>query len=178
VKTLVLGGVRSGKSRYAESAAARSSAQIVVIVTGTAGDAEMSARIAAHRARRPPHWRVREAPIELGAAIEAESTAETVVLVDCLTLWLSNLLGMDDVAALHRERDRLTTALAHTSARILMVSNEVGLGVVPTNALARRFIDEAGILHQQLAQLCDEVVWMVAGVPVMVKARDDRGGRG
>jgi adenosylcobinamide kinase / adenosylcobinamide-phosphate guanylyltransferase len=178
VRTLVLGGVRSGKSRYAESAAARSNGAVAVIVTGTPDDAEMSARIAAHRARRPAHWRVREAPTELGAAIEAERAPGAVVLVDCLTLWLSNLLALDDPEVLCRERDRLMTALTPAAGRTLLVSNEVGLGVVPVNALARRFIDEAGTLHQQLAQLCDEVVWMVAGVPVVVKPRAEGGGRG
>jgi adenosylcobinamide kinase/adenosylcobinamide-phosphate guanylyltransferase len=169
VKTLILGGVRSGKSRYAEEVARRSGASVTVIVTATAGDEEMAARIAAHRARRPAEWRLLEAPLELGRAIAQASTPETVVIVDCLTLWLSNVLALNDAEALGREREALREALAPASGPILLVSNEVGLGIVPVNELARRFIDEAGLLHQQLAQLCDQVVWMVAGVPTVVK---------
>lgn len=169
MKTLILGGVRSGKSRYAEGVARRSGASVTVIVTATAGDEEMAARIAAHRARRPAEWQVLEAPLELGRTIEQASTPGTVVMVDCLTLWLSNVLALNDAKALVREREALKEALSHASGTILLVSNEVGMGIVPVNELGRRFIDDAGVLHQQLAQLCDQVVWMVAGIPTLVK---------
>ena len=169
MKTLILGGVRSGKSRYAEEVARRSGASVTVIVTATAGDEEMAARIAAHRGRRPAEWRVLEAPVELGRAIERVSSPATVVLVDCLTLWLSNLLALDDASALRREREALDEALSRAAGTIMLVSNEVGLGIVPVNELARRYIDQAGVLHQQLAQRCDQVVWMVAGIPTVVK---------
>jgi adenosylcobinamide kinase / adenosylcobinamide-phosphate guanylyltransferase len=169
VKALILGGVRSGKSRYAEEIARRSNAAVSVIVTAASGDEEMAARIAMHRARRPAGWRVIEAPIELGMAIEGSSMRGTVVVVDCLTLWLSNLMALEDAQALGRERAALKEALARAEGAVLLVSNEVGSGVVPVNELARRFIDEAGVLHQELGQLCDRVVWMVAGIPTIVK---------
>jgi adenosylcobinamide kinase / adenosylcobinamide-phosphate guanylyltransferase len=166
---LILGGVRSGKSRYAEEVARRSGSPVTVIVTATAGDEEMAARIAAHRARRPSEWAVLEAPVELGRAIDQVSTPGAVVMVDCLTLWLSNVLALNDAKALGREQEALKEALSRASASILLVSNEVGMGVVPVNELARRFIDESGVLHQQLAQHCDQVVWVVAGIPTVVK---------
>jgi adenosylcobinamide kinase / adenosylcobinamide-phosphate guanylyltransferase len=172
VNTLILGGVRSGKSRYAEEVARQRGAPVTVIVTGTAGDEEMAARIAAHRARRPPEWRVLEAPLELGRAIEKSITPGALVVVDCLTLWLSNVLALDDAKALEREREALKRALVEAQGTILLVSNEVGLGIVPMSELARRFIDEAGVLHQQLARVCDQVVWMVAGIPTVVKGVD------
>lgn len=169
MNTLILGGVRSGKSRYAQQVARQRGAAVTVIVTATAGDEEMAARIAAHRARRPPEWRVLEAPVELGQAIEKSSTPGALVVVDCLTLWLSNVLALEDTEALEREREALKRALAAAPGTILLVSNEVGLGVVPMSQLARRFIDEAGVLHQELARQCDQVVWMVAGIPTVVK---------
>jgi adenosylcobinamide kinase / adenosylcobinamide-phosphate guanylyltransferase len=169
VRTLILGGVRSGKSRYAEEVARRSASAVTVIVTAEAGDPEMAARIATHRARRPAEWRVVEATLELGRAIEQAREPGAVVIVDCLTLWLANAMALDDPKALGREREALKQALSDASGATLLVSNEVGLGIVPVNELARRFIDEAGVLHQQLAQLCDQVVWMVAGIPTVVK---------
>jgi adenosylcobinamide kinase / adenosylcobinamide-phosphate guanylyltransferase len=169
VKALILGGVRSGKSRYAEDIARASGTAVSVIVTAASGDEEMAARIAVHRARRPAGWRVIEAPVELAKAIEGSSTRGTVVVVDCLTLWLSNLMALEDAQALGRERAALKEALARAEGAVLLVSNEVGSGVVPVNELARRFIDEAGVLHQELGQLCDRVVWMVAGIPTIVK---------
>lgn len=176
MKTLILGGVRSGKSRYAEARARKRGASVTVIVTATAGDTEMAARIAAHQAHRPRDWRVLEAPIALGRAIEQEGAHGTVLIVDCLTLWLSNLLELEDGAALEREREALKSAVTRSAAEILLISNEVGLGIVPVNALARRFEDEVGMLHQQLAQLCEQVVWMVAGIPVTVKGSERSSG--
>jgi adenosylcobinamide kinase / adenosylcobinamide-phosphate guanylyltransferase len=169
VKALILGGVRSGKSRYAEDVARGSGSAVSVIVTAASGDEEMAARIAMHRARRPVGWRVIEAPVGLAKAIEASSARGTVVVVDCLTLWLSNVMALEDATALGREREALKEALARAEGTVLLVSNEVGLGVVPVNELARRFIDQAGVLHQELGQLCDRVVWMVAGFPTIVK---------
>ena len=168
---LVLGGVRSGKSRYAEQIAGQGGAPVVMIVTATAGDEEMAARIAAHRARRPRHWQVAEEPVELGRAISRATAPGTVVIVDCLTLWLSNLVALEDRNVLESQRDALKSAVSKSNGTLVLVSNEVGSGIVPTNELARRFRDEAGILHQELAQLCDQVVWMVAGLPVLIKAQ-------
>ena len=174
---LVLGGVRSGKSRYAEQIAGQGGAPVVMIVTATAGDEEMAARIAAHRARRPRHWQVAEEPVELGRAISRATAPGTVVIVDCLTLWLSNLFALEDAKVLESQRAALKSAVAASTGTLVLVSNEVGCGIVPTNQLARRFRDEAGILHQELAQLCDQVVWMVAGLPVVIKAPERPGGK-
>jgi adenosylcobinamide kinase/adenosylcobinamide-phosphate guanylyltransferase len=169
MKTLVLGGVRSGKSRYAAQLAGEGRASVAMIVTAAAGDEEMAARIAAHRARRPAQWQVIEEPVDLGRAIRRATAPGSVVIVDCLTLWLSNLLAIDDRKALEGQRDALKSAVSEASGTLVLVSNEVGSGIVPTNELARRFRDEAGVLHQELAQLCERVVWMVAGLPVVVK---------
>jgi adenosylcobinamide kinase/adenosylcobinamide-phosphate guanylyltransferase len=174
VKVLVLGGVRSGKSRYAESLGRATAGPVTLIATGAAGDAEMAQRIAAHRAYRPPEWRVIEEPIHLGEALQTASALSTasvapVIIVDCLTLWLTNLLCQPDDDFLETEIEGLFRALPALSGTVVFVSNEVGFGIMPVNALARRFADQAGILHQRLAPLADRVVLMVAGVPVLVK---------
>ena len=166
--TLVLGGARSGKSRHAEGLARAASAAPVYIATAEAYDAEMRARIAEHRARRDGQgWRTVEAPLDLAGALGPAAAPDGAVLVDCLTLWLSNLmLAGRDVPA---ECDRLLLALDGLSGTLVMVSNEVGLGIVPDNALARAFRDHAGRLHQDLAARAGRVVFMVAGLPMMVK---------
>ncbi|MBV9538227.1 MAG: bifunctional adenosylcobinamide kinase/adenosylcobinamide-phosphate guanylyltransferase [Acidisphaera sp.] len=162
--TFVLGGARSGKSRYAESLLARHAAPWTYIATAEAHDEEMRARIAEHRRRRGEGWRTREAPLALSTAL-AEDAAPA--LVDCLTLWLSNvMLGERDPGG---ECDALLAALARRSAPTVVVSNEVGQGIVPDNALARRFRDAAGVLHQRVAAVAGHVVWMVAGLPVVAK---------
>ncbi len=161
--TLVLGGARSGKSRHAEALVMRSPPPWTYVATAQAFDDEMRARIAAHRAARAPGWVTVEAPLDLPAALAAHGP----VLVDCLTLWLTNLLLAErdvDAAAASLEA-ALTARLAPT----VLVSNEVGLGIVPDNALARRFRDAAGILHQRLAARAERVVMMVAGIPMQVK---------
>jgi adenosylcobinamide kinase/adenosylcobinamide-phosphate guanylyltransferase len=169
MRTLILGGVRSGKSRYAEMLGDASGSLVQVIATGTAGDEEMARRIAAHRAARPAHWRVIEEPIHLARALRESAAAESVVLVDCLTLWLTNLLVNPDSELARLELDALWATLLTLPGDQIFIGNEVGLGIVPINALARRFIDEAGALHQRLAGLCDRVVLLVAGVPLTVK---------
>ena len=161
--TLVLGGARSGKSRHAESLLAGHSGRIY-IATAQAFDHEMRERIAAHRAARDG-WCTVEAPINVAGPLM--SAPEAAALVDCLTLWLTNLmLGELNVAAAFAA---LEGALAKRSAPTVLVSNEVGLGIVPENALARRFRDEAGRLHQRLAARADRVLFMVAGLPMRVK---------
>jgi adenosylcobinamide kinase/adenosylcobinamide-phosphate guanylyltransferase len=164
--TLVLGGARSGKSRHAESLVAALPPPWIYVATAEAGDAEMAERIAAHRARRGANWRTVEAPHDLAAALTAaESNAP--VLVDCLTLWLSNrMLAGADIDA---ETAQLETALAGRHAPVVLVSNEVGFGIVPDNALARRFRDLQGRLNQRMAARAGRVVLMVAGLPLMVK---------
>jgi len=169
MKQLILGGVRSGKSRLAEHLAAASGMAVTYIATATAGDEEMRARIAHHRAQRPAVWQVVEEPIALAAALRAHASADGCLLVDCLTLWLTNLLCNDDAGALARERDALLAALPSLPGQIILVTNETGLGVVPADPLSRRFCDEAGRLHQALAVACDRVIFTVAGLPQVLK---------
>lgn len=153
--TLVLGGARSGKSRHAETLAARYGKDVVYIATAQAGDAEMQARIALHREQRPASWTTVEAPLALADAISAAWGAHRVVLVDCLTVWLSNLLFCDgrvypDVGALdlpprfHAERAALLDVLARPQGDLIFVANEVGLSIVPMGAISRAFVDQAG----------------------------------
>ena len=161
--TLVLGGARSGKSRYAEALVMRSPPPWPYVATGQAFDDEMRARIAAHRAARAAGWLTVEVPLDLPAALAGDGP----MLVDCLTLWLSNLLLAErDVDAATAS---LVTALQARPAPTVLVSNEVGQGIVPDNALARRFRDAAGVLHQRLAAGATRVVMMVAGIPMQVK---------
>jgi adenosyl cobinamide kinase/adenosyl cobinamide phosphate guanylyltransferase len=165
VTHLVLGGARSGKSRHAEAIVQARPAPWIYLATAQAFDDEMRARIAEHRARRAAGWRTVEAPVDVAGALAAAGDAP--VLVDCLTLWVSNLLlGEHDVGA---ASDALMAALAARAGVTVLVSNEVGLGIVPDNALARRFRDAAGVLHQRVAAAADGVVLMVAGLAVRVK---------
>ena len=162
--TLVLGGARSGKSRQAEAMLTARAGPWLYLATAQAFDDEMRARIAAHRDRRQDGWTTREVPLDLAAAIAA---AEHAALVDCLTLWLTNvILAERDVTA---EVDGLVAACAAARMPLVLVSNEVGTGIVPDNALARRFRDEAGILNQRLAAVADRVVLVVAGLPLVLK---------
>lgn len=165
--TLVLGGARSGKSRYAESLIERGAGSCVYLATAEAGDEEMATRIAAHKDRRGPRWTTVEEPLELATALGRVATREHGVLVDCLTLWLSNLLaaGRDP----HRETEGLLAVLPVLGGPVVFVSNEVGQGIVPANPLARRFVDEAGRLHQALAAAADRVILMTAGLPLTLK---------
>jgi adenosylcobinamide kinase/adenosylcobinamide-phosphate guanylyltransferase len=162
--TLVLGGARSGKSRFAQRAAEAFAGERgvapVYIATGEAGDAEMAERIARHRADRGGAWRTIEAPLRLAEAL-ADLTAADVGVVDCLTLWLANSMATEDG---HLQRlEGLAPALAGCPARLWVISNEVGWGIVPDNALARRFRDEAGWLHQRVAGVAEEALLVVAG---------------
>ncbi|WP_284311142.1 bifunctional adenosylcobinamide kinase/adenosylcobinamide-phosphate guanylyltransferase [Labrys miyagiensis] len=162
--TFVLGGARSGKSRHAEALISAHPAPWTYIATAQAFDEEMRDRIADHQARRDESWRTVDAPLALPEAISA---AKGPILVDCLTLWLTNLmLGKH---ALQPAFARLAEALASTPGPVVLVSNEVGLSIVPDNALARAFRDEQGRLNQQIAALADRVVFMVAGLPMVVK---------
>jgi len=170
VKELILGGVRSGKSRLAEQQARSSGMEVVYIATALAGDdPELQERVRQHRASRPAAWQVVEEPLLLGAALAAHAAAGRCLLVDCLTLWLTNLLCAGDASLLARERERFLQALPGLPGRLILVSNETGLGVVPLGQLSRRFVDEAGCLHQQLARSCDRVILTVAGLPHLLK---------
>ena len=163
--TLILGGARSGKSRHAERLVTALPPPWTYIATAQAFDDEMRARIAEHRSRRGSGWRTAEAPLDVPEALSARPGQP--VLVDCLTLWLTNLMlaGRDVAAA----TEALEAALRQREALTVLVSNEVGLGIVPENALARAFRDEAGRLHQRLAARADRVLFMVAGLPMVVK---------
>jgi adenosylcobinamide kinase/adenosylcobinamide-phosphate guanylyltransferase len=166
--TLVLGGARSGKSGFAQAQAemAGGEGRLVMIVTGQAFDEEMRERIELHRRARGPAWRTVEAPVDLLGAL-AGLRADEVAVVDCLTLWLSNLMlaEMDLRAA----ASALVSAVQNLPNPVWLVSNEVGLGIVPENALARRFRDDAGCLHQKLAEVAQHVVLLVAGLPMTLK---------
>ncbi|RMD61392.1 MAG: bifunctional adenosylcobinamide kinase/adenosylcobinamide-phosphate guanylyltransferase [Alphaproteobacteria bacterium] len=165
--TLILGGARSGKSRYGEALAESRPGPCIYVATAHAGDDEMAARIARHRARRGARWTTVEEPVNLVAALRTHAVADHVVVVDCLTLWLSNVLaaGCDPAA----ESERLVAVLPELRAPVIFISNEVGQGIVPDNALARRFVDCAGCLHQDLAAAADAVVLMTAGLSLALK---------
>ncbi|MBI3570387.1 MAG: bifunctional adenosylcobinamide kinase/adenosylcobinamide-phosphate guanylyltransferase [Gammaproteobacteria bacterium] len=199
MKTLILGGVRSGKSRLAEALALKSNLPVTYIATATAGDAEMRARIEAHRARRAANWTVVEEPRALAASLRQHAADGRCVIVDCLTLWLTNLLMTDAGVGWAEARsptnpNRMnhpgwgspgspqptTTTFAHETkaflaalpglpGTLILVGNETGLGVMPLGELTRRFVDEAGHLHQALAQTCDRVVLTMAGLPIYLK---------
>jgi adenosylcobinamide kinase/adenosylcobinamide-phosphate guanylyltransferase len=165
--TLVLGGARSGKSAHAEHLALASGLSPVYVATAQALDDEMTRRIAAHRARRGPDWRTVEEPLNLVATLRREGAPERIVLVDCLTLWLTNLMVAG--RTVEGECARLLDALPRLAGPVVLVSNEVGQGITPDNAMARRFIDHAGRLHQGIARQADAVVLMTAGLAQRLK---------
>jgi len=169
MKQLVLGGSRSGKSRLAEKYAEETSMKRVYVATAQALDSEMQARITLHQAQRDDHWELVEAPIQLAAAIEKHCAKNTCVLVDCLTLWLSNCLLSTDKALWASEREALIRVVNEAPGSLIFVGNEVGSGIVPMGELSRLFVDENGRLHQDLAALCDKVVYVVAGLPHVLK---------
>ena len=162
---LILGGARSGKSRYAEALIEAEPGPWCYIATAQAFDDEMRGRIASHRARRPAGWQTVEAPLHLALALGA--AGDVPVLIDCLTLWQSNLLLGE--FKMEQAADDLLDVMAERRGMTVLVGNEVGLGIVPDNALARRFRDAAGVLHQRVAGIADHVVLMVAGLPLRVK---------
>jgi len=169
VRTLILGGARSGKSALAERLARESGQEVVYIATAQAHDAEMAVRIAHHRDRRPAHWQSVEEPLALADTLRAYAHPDRCVLVDCLTLWLSNLLGDADDKRLGRECEAFLEVLPVLPGELLFVSNEVGLGVIPMGELTRRFVDEAGRLHQAMAARCERVLFVAAGLPLPLK---------
>jgi len=178
MKHLILGGARSGKSRFAEQQALQTyqasqpqkkqpaSKRYIYIATGQAGDAEMQSRIAHHQQSRDDYWVLIEEPVHLAAQLNQLDDTNTVVLIDCLTLWLSNCLHQD---CFNHEKTQLLHCLAYIKCDVLMVSNEVGSGVVPLGQLSREFVDHAGWLHQALAKQCDHVTLVMAGLPLALK---------
>ena len=170
MKQLILGGARSGKSAYAQQQAELSQHKVIYLATATAADAEMAARIKQHQANRPAHWQVIEEPLALAAVLQQQAAENVCILVDCLTLWLSNVLVEgDDILA--QEKSALLNTLPQLTGHLIFVSNEVGMGIIPMGELTRRFVDEAGLLHQQLAQQCDAVTLVVAGLPHSLKSK-------
>ncbi|MFZ2988105.1 bifunctional adenosylcobinamide kinase/adenosylcobinamide-phosphate guanylyltransferase [Ideonella sp.] len=183
MKTLIIGGARSGKSALAESLAQATGLEVVVIVTAQALDAEMAARIAQHQAQRPAGWRTVEAPLDLTATLRAVDAPGRLLLVDCLTLWLSNHLapqsvgqGEGDAAewapateAAQAAVAELVACVAGLQAEVLLIGNEVGHGIVPLGPLSRVFVDENGRLHQRLAAVCERVRFVMAGCALALK---------
>ncbi|MDB5686179.1 MAG: bifunctional adenosylcobinamide kinase/adenosylcobinamide-phosphate guanylyltransferase [Rhizorhabdus sp.] len=164
---LFLGGARSGKSRIAQAEAEKGSGELVYIATAEALDAEMTDRIGRHRADRGPRWRTVECPIDLAGAIGRESAPGRTLLVDCLTLWLSNLMFAE--RDLEEATGELMAAIGAAPGELMFVSNEVGFGIVPENALARAFRDEAGRLNQAVAAQVDSVSFVAAGLTLKLK---------
>ena len=180
LRTLILGGARSGKSAYAEQLVSASGKEVIYLATARADDTEMTSRIAHHRAQRPADWRTIEEPLALGHALARWCAPQRVVLIDCLTLWLSNLLFIDqqtfpEVGAItpppcfYKQRDCFLNALEQAQGDIILVSNEVGMGVVPLGAVSRWFADEAGRLNQAVAARCQRAVLVAAGLPLVLK---------
>lgn len=163
----VIGGARSGKSRYAQLRAEATGGKRLFVATGQAFDEEMRDRIARHRAERGADWETLEAPLDIAAVIRTRAAPDTVLLIDCLTLWTSNLLLAErDIPAATAD---LVAALAKAGGPVILVANEVGLGIVPDNALARRFRDAAGTVNQQIAAIAGEVQLLAAGLPLALK---------
>lgn len=181
MKELVIGGARSGKSALAERRAAESGLRVVYVATAQVQDAEMERRIAHHRARRPADWGLVEAPLQLAAALRAHAARDTCLVVDCLTLWLSNLLFAGEAARqaeadqaidcplLTKETAALIDTLPQLPGWITLVSNEVGWGIVPMHPVSRCFADEQGRLNQRVAAVCDRVTLVAAGLPMALK---------
>ncbi|WP_189398952.1 bifunctional adenosylcobinamide kinase/adenosylcobinamide-phosphate guanylyltransferase [Arenicella chitinivorans] len=170
MKHLILGGARSGKSRYAEGVCSalhqqHPETELIYIATATADDSEMAKRIEQHQRRRGSEWQLRECAVELGTALSA-CHDQSIVLIDCLTLWLSNCLHRD---CWPHQRAALLNAVHAFEGTVIMVSNEVGGGIVPLGQLSREFVDQSGWLHQSLAAQCSEVSLVVAGLPLSLK---------
>lgn len=170
MKELILGGARSGKSHYAETRAIESGLDVIYIATAQALDDEMQLRIKHHQQQRPAHWRLIEEPIELLSVLKENANASTCILVDCLTLWVSNQLCSDKhKQQIEKNSESLAGLLPTLSGNIVFVSNEVSMGITPMGEMSRQFVDESGRLHQRLAAVCDKVTLMVAGIPSQIK---------
>ncbi len=181
MRELILGGARSGKSSLAEKRAAESGLKVVYVATAQALDGEMTQRIAHHKARRPPDWGLVESPLDLADTLREHAAPDTCLLVDCLTLWLSNLLFAGEAATqagagkiincplFTRETQALIETLPQLPGRIIFVSNEVGWGIIPMDAVSRLFADEQGRTNQRVAAVCDQVTLVAAGLPIRLK---------
>ncbi|MCG9482286.1 bifunctional adenosylcobinamide kinase/adenosylcobinamide-phosphate guanylyltransferase [Acinetobacter pittii] len=166
---LILGGARSGKSRLAEQTAISMQLAVTYVATAQALDPEMQNRIVHHQNQRPAHWSLIEEPLFLAKTLQRIDRPNQIILVDCLTLWLTNLLMLEDQSVQQFECEQLLKVLPTLQSEIILVSNETGLGVVPLGEISRHFVDEAGRLHQALGQIADKVVFCVAGFPMILK---------
>ena len=166
---LILGGARSGKSRLAEQTAIELNKPVTYVATAQAWDDEMRERIEHHQTQRPAEWILVEETLYLADRLKQMDQDGQVILVDCLTLWMSNLLMQDDPSIQTQECAKLLKTLTALQSDVLLVSNETGLGVVPMGQISRKFVDETGRLHQQLGQIADKVVFCVAGFPMILK---------
>lgn len=166
---LILGGARSGKSRLAEQIAKDSNLNVTYIATAQAFDREMQARIEHHQAQRPGHWTVIEEPLYLADCLIELDQPNQLILVDCLTLWMSNLLMHENAELQMQQCQKLLDIVPILQAEVILVSNETGLGVIPMGEISRKFVDESGRLHQQLGQIAEKVIFCVAGFPMMLK---------
>jgi adenosylcobinamide kinase / adenosylcobinamide-phosphate guanylyltransferase len=171
-RVLILGGAKSGKSSYAQALAESWGGRLVYLATGQPGDPEMAERIRRHQQVRGPAWSTLEEPLALAQALAKADNPETVFMVDCLTLWVSNMLTVAELTPPQVETrgKELAAALPGLSASLIFVASEVGLGIVPDNALARAFRDLAGGLNQRLARACDSVTFVAAGLPLTLKS--------
>lgn len=169
MKQLILGGARSGKSRYGEQQAKATGLYVDYIATAQGGDEEMIQRIALHQQQRPASWGLIEEPLMLANVLQQQDGEDRCLLVDCLTLWLTNCLCHQDDNIWQQQRQQLFDILPTLKATVIFISNEVGQGIVPMGELNRRFVDESGRLHQDLAAVCDSVIWVVAGLPQVLK---------
>jgi adenosylcobinamide kinase/adenosylcobinamide-phosphate guanylyltransferase len=171
--TFILGGARSGKSAFAERIAADTNYPVTYVATARVGDSEFAARIALHRERRPAHWALVEAPLDLGGVLRELDREGHVVLIDCLTLWLANLLFPADGTTRDspplEALSALDAALSQIKGKVIVVSNEIGLGVVPMGSVTRLYVDELGRLNQRVAAASTHVTMMVAGLPLVLK---------
>jgi len=167
---LILGGARSGKSHYAETLAKESSKEVVYIATAHILDDEIAQRVSRHKDDRPSDWITIEEPLTLAASLIECTSQGHIVIVDCLTMWITNLLSQQDESMLEKELAALLSVIEELPGSIIFVSNEVGMGIIPMGELTRKYVDEAGRLHQQLAQRVDHVVLMVAGLPHIIKS--------
>ena len=171
--TLVLGGARSGKSAYAEKLAASTANKVVYVATAEIRDEAIEKRVALHRQSRPSEWQTVESPLQLANTLQSLAGDDVTILLDCLTMWVTNLLCAEDKDLLAQEIGALVRVLPELAGEVILVSNEVGLGVIPMGELTRDYVDTAGKLHQDIAVLADNVLMVVAGLPMAFKGSTD-----
>jgi adenosylcobinamide kinase/adenosylcobinamide-phosphate guanylyltransferase len=168
-KILLTGGIKSGKSRHALEIGGNLAGDKIFVATAQAWDAEMKTRIEKHKAERSADWRTIEEPLEIAHVLNSHKNG--VFIIDCLTIWTSNLLEKADEAEFQKEADRLASAVAEFKGTVILVTNEVGLGIIPANAASRKYGDRLGLLNQKIAAVCDTVAMLVAGLPVQIKGK-------